>query len=59
MSIKCPKCDSKNVETERRLGGDSTCIDCKFTDKTVEFYPKLEGFGIEGTTSQVLESVEE
>lgn len=35
--MKCPKCGSTNIATERRPDGNSTCVICKHTDKTQAF----------------------
>ena len=35
--MKCPKCGSTNVETERRMNGVTTCKDCYFVGKALDF----------------------
>ena len=43
---KCPKCNSKNVATERRPDGDSCCRDCGYFSKTGSFdFEKREHIG--------------
>ena len=29
--IKCPKCGSENIESERRINGNRRCVDCGYT----------------------------
>lgn len=33
----CPECSSDNVATERRLNGESKCVNCGYRDLTTEF----------------------
>jgi len=33
----CPKCKSTNIATERRLDGDTKCLDCNHKASTKEF----------------------
>lgn len=35
--IRCPKCNSVRVTTERRFNGDSVCSDCKHSAPTETF----------------------
>jgi len=34
----CPKCSSENLIQEKRIDGDSTCIDCRYKGKSTEFF---------------------
>ena len=35
---KCPKCgETKNLLTERRIDGDTKCMNCGYTDKSAKF----------------------
>jgi ribosomal protein L37AE/L43A len=38
MKPICPKCQSENIATERRINGDSICLSCLFKGKIEEFY---------------------
>ena len=41
MSISamlCPKCSGTQITTERRIDGDSKCIECNHVDKTSKFW---------------------
>ena len=40
----CPKCGSTKIMTERRIGGDSQCKECKYKDKTGNFIFELPTF---------------
>ena len=42
----CPKCKSESIRTERRLDGNSECLDCHFQGKSSLFYPKYGGFSL-------------
>jgi len=37
MERACPKCNSKDIETERRLDGDSWCGNCGYKSPTEKF----------------------
>lgn len=36
--IQCPKCNSTNIKTERRMDGDSGCVECGYLSKTSNFF---------------------
>lgn len=38
----CPKCCSNKIMTERRIDGDSSCIDCNYKNKTAMFTLKIQ-----------------
>ena len=38
---KCPQCKSDNIMTERRINGDSYCIDCSYGDATKKFIDEV------------------
>jgi transcription initiation factor TFIIIB Brf1 subunit/transcription initiation factor TFIIB len=40
--MKCPKCRSTNISTERRPDGNSDCIDCGYGSQTSEFVSTVE-----------------
>lgn len=35
--MKCPRCKSTNASTQRRMDGDSQCLDCGYRAKTTTF----------------------
>ena len=62
-TIKCPRCGSKNIESERRINGNRTCIDCGYvwkmgseedTHDKVIYNPELEALKFMYTTSRHL-----
>ena len=38
----CPKCCSDKIMTERRIDGDSSCVDCNYKNKTAMFTLKIQ-----------------
>jgi len=45
---RCPECKSENISTERRLNGDSECLDCNHKGASIDFLePEKKDFSYE------------
>lgn len=58
-NLKCPKCGSEKIASEKRPDGDSQCLVCKHRDKTSTFCVKeITNSGVVTTVSITLKDAD-
>ena len=56
---RCPKCESFDIVTEKRHGGDSVCRECNHKDKSLYFREKIQWINPEYQQTEAIKQIQE